>query len=78
MIQKSHCYSASWDLNTTQSHTKLQKSMKESLLHEGQFMKNEKCNKKSEKVKRVKEQVRRLRKFEVVRNFAWAGNFKIS
>ena len=48
--KKSPGYSAAWDLNTTQSHTKLQKSMKESLLHEGQFRKNEKCNKK--KVKR--------------------------
>ena len=39
MIKISPGYSAAWDLNTTQSQEKLQKSMNWKLLHKGQFKK---------------------------------------
>ena len=68
--KKSLGYSAAWDLNTTQSHTKLQKSMKESLLHEGQLRKNEKCNKKVKKSKGCRN------RFAALRNFAGVEKFR--
>ena len=51
LMKKILCYSDAWDLYTAQSQAKLQKCMKESLFHEGQFKKNEKYNKEVKKEK---------------------------